>query len=219
MLPSLGIEPRPLINLWFQVQHYPLRTSWELAYKTETLGSLYSHALLIKAKSFQFIGVTFFSKFYNPNLHNIARSDRIGFKSKNPLRDVNLSNSNILYKMDISVLKRENHYVVVPKNCNMFVHKQDHTTIMFKTVSKLQTKKDLDAAVLSAKVVGKWLCFLPYIMMIASMTLPVRKQEKVVNGDLSSRMGQSNSLCHSRVFHKLDEIGNNANIGIGFFTT
>ena len=30
------------------------------------------------------LGVTFFSKFYNPNLHNIARSDRIGFKMKNP---------------------------------------------------------------------------------------------------------------------------------------
>ena len=26
-----------------------------------------------------------FSKFYNPNLHNIARSDRIGFKTKNPI--------------------------------------------------------------------------------------------------------------------------------------
>ena len=25
-----------------------------------------------------------FSKFYNSNLHNIARSDRIGFKTKNP---------------------------------------------------------------------------------------------------------------------------------------
>ena len=25
-----------------------------------------------------------FSKFYNPNLHNIARSDRIGFKPKHP---------------------------------------------------------------------------------------------------------------------------------------
>ena len=86
MLPSLGIEPRPLVNLWFQVQHYPLRTNWELAYKTETLGSLCGHALLIVAKSFQFIGVTFFSKFYNPNWHNIARSDRIGFKRKNPFR-------------------------------------------------------------------------------------------------------------------------------------
>ena len=26
-----------------------------------------------------------FSKFYNPNLHNIARSDRIGFQTKNPI--------------------------------------------------------------------------------------------------------------------------------------
>ena len=26
-----------------------------------------------------------FSKFYTPNLHNIARSDRIGFKTKNPI--------------------------------------------------------------------------------------------------------------------------------------
>ena len=30
------------------------------------------------------LGVTFFSKFYNPNLHNIARSDSLGFKTKNP---------------------------------------------------------------------------------------------------------------------------------------
>ena len=28
--------------------------------------------------------VTFFSKFYNPNLHNIARSDSLGFKTINP---------------------------------------------------------------------------------------------------------------------------------------
>ena len=27
-------------------------------------------------------------KFYNPNLHNIARSDRIGFKTKNPNENV-----------------------------------------------------------------------------------------------------------------------------------
>ena len=32
-------------------------------------------------------GVTFFSKFYNPNLHNIARSDRMMFKTKNPSDD------------------------------------------------------------------------------------------------------------------------------------
>ena len=34
------------------------------------------------------LGINFFSKFYNPNLHNIARSDRIGFKTKN-LTDFN----------------------------------------------------------------------------------------------------------------------------------
>ena len=27
MLPPVGIEPGPLINLWFQVQHYPLWTN------------------------------------------------------------------------------------------------------------------------------------------------------------------------------------------------
>ena len=32
------------------------------------------------------LGVNIFSKFYNPNLHNIARSDRIVFKTKNPNR-------------------------------------------------------------------------------------------------------------------------------------
>ena len=30
-------------------------------------------------------GVIFCFKFYNPNLHNIARSDRIRFKTKNPI--------------------------------------------------------------------------------------------------------------------------------------
>ena len=55
MLPLVGIEPRLLINLWFQVQHYPLSTNWEFSYKTETLGSLYSYALLIIAKSSQFL--------------------------------------------------------------------------------------------------------------------------------------------------------------------
>ena len=29
-------------------------------------------------------GGNIFSKFYNPNLHNIARSDSLGFKTKNP---------------------------------------------------------------------------------------------------------------------------------------
>ena len=57
MLPLVGIEPGPLINLWFQVQHYPLCTNWAFAYKTETLGSLYSHAILIIAKSSQFLKV------------------------------------------------------------------------------------------------------------------------------------------------------------------
>ena len=38
--------------------------------------------------------VTFFSNFYNPNLHNIARSDSLGFKTKNP-NNVNTTDSQI----------------------------------------------------------------------------------------------------------------------------
>ena len=38
-------------NLWFQVQHYPLYSNLTIACKTETLGSLYNHALLIPLKS------------------------------------------------------------------------------------------------------------------------------------------------------------------------
>ena len=45
MLPLVGIEPG---TSDFQVQHYPF---WAFACKTETLGSLYSHALLILAES------------------------------------------------------------------------------------------------------------------------------------------------------------------------
>ena len=44
-------------NLWFQVQHYPVWTKLTFACKTETLGSLYSRALLIIAKSFQFLKI------------------------------------------------------------------------------------------------------------------------------------------------------------------
>ena len=41
---SVSIEP---LDLWFQVQHAPLYTNLAFACKTETLGSLYSHALFI----------------------------------------------------------------------------------------------------------------------------------------------------------------------------
>ena len=51
MLPLVGIEPGPLINLWFQVQLSPFYTNLTFACKTDTLGSLYSHALLIPLKS------------------------------------------------------------------------------------------------------------------------------------------------------------------------
>ena len=50
MLPPVGIETRPLINLWFQVKHSPFWTNLSFVCKTETLGSLYSHALLIPTK-------------------------------------------------------------------------------------------------------------------------------------------------------------------------
>ena len=54
MLPPVSIEPRPLMNLWFQVQHSPFWANWAFVCKTETLGSLYSHALLIPTKSSKF---------------------------------------------------------------------------------------------------------------------------------------------------------------------
>ena len=47
MLPPVSTEPRQIMNLWFQVQQSPFYTNWAFACKTETFGSLYSHALLI----------------------------------------------------------------------------------------------------------------------------------------------------------------------------
>ena len=38
-------------------------------------------------------GGNIFSKFYNPNLHNIARSDSLGFKTKNPITQHSLVHS------------------------------------------------------------------------------------------------------------------------------
>ena len=52
MLLWVRIEPGRLMNLWFiQVQHSPFWANWAFACKTNTLGSLYSHALLIATKS------------------------------------------------------------------------------------------------------------------------------------------------------------------------
>ena len=51
MLPPMRIEPRTLMNLWSQVQHSPFWAKWASACNTETLGSLYSHGLLIPIKS------------------------------------------------------------------------------------------------------------------------------------------------------------------------
>ena len=48
MLPSVSSE---LLNLCFQVQHSPFWINLAFACKTETLGSPYSHALLILTKS------------------------------------------------------------------------------------------------------------------------------------------------------------------------
>ena len=53
MLPPVRIEPKPLINLWFQVQYYPFWANWSSACETETLGFLCSRALLILTKSFK----------------------------------------------------------------------------------------------------------------------------------------------------------------------
>ena len=50
MLPPVSIEPRPLMNMSFQVQHSPFWTNLAFGCKTETLDSLYSHALLILTK-------------------------------------------------------------------------------------------------------------------------------------------------------------------------
>ena len=124
MLPLLGIEPGPLITF---VQHSPFSATWEFACKTETLGSLYTNALLILTESskskYQVVheqkfkdllsstcqissergaldleskvvrglgsiptGGNICLSFYNTNLHKIARSDRIGFTTKNSIR-------------------------------------------------------------------------------------------------------------------------------------
>ena len=44
----VSLEP---LDLWFQILHAPLYTNLAFACKIETLGSLYSHALLIALKS------------------------------------------------------------------------------------------------------------------------------------------------------------------------
>ena len=51
MVSPVKIESRPLINLSFQVQHSPFWAKLAFACKTETLGFLSSHALLIATES------------------------------------------------------------------------------------------------------------------------------------------------------------------------
>ena len=51
ILPPVGIESGPLIASKSKSNTILLYTNWTFACKTETLGSLYSHALLIPLKS------------------------------------------------------------------------------------------------------------------------------------------------------------------------
>ena len=50
VIPS-GNRTQASHSLWFQVQHSPFYTNLAFAWTTETLGSLYSHALLTPTKS------------------------------------------------------------------------------------------------------------------------------------------------------------------------
>ena len=43
-------------------------------------------------------GIIFYFKFCNPNLHNIARSERIRFKTKNPIAGIIFQNFEILHE-------------------------------------------------------------------------------------------------------------------------
>ena len=49
-----NVSPVEPLDVWSQVQHAPLYTNLAFACKTETLSSLYSHALLILTKSPKF---------------------------------------------------------------------------------------------------------------------------------------------------------------------
>ena len=53
MLPPVGIEPGPLIASDSKSNTPPFYTNLTFGCNTETLGSLYSHALLIPFKSIQ----------------------------------------------------------------------------------------------------------------------------------------------------------------------
>ena len=68
ILPPVSIEP---LDLWSQFQYAPLYTNLAFACKTETLGSLYSHALLIPTKS---------SKFKNQLVHEQKFKDLLSSK-------------------------------------------------------------------------------------------------------------------------------------------
>ena len=65
-------------------------------------------------------GNIFFPKFYNPNLHNIARSDRIRFKTKNPSGDAK------------TFLSRK----LTPKNHNVFFQNE----VIFVQLDKLDQR-------------------------------------------------------------------------------
>ena len=94
MLLLVGIEPGPLINLWFQVQHYPFWANLAFACKTETLGSLYSHALLI---------LTYISESKNQVVHEQ--------KFKNPLSSTcQISPERIVLDLESEVNQRPEFY-------------------------------------------------------------------------------------------------------------
>ena len=83
----VSIEP---LDVWFQVQHAPLYTNLAFTFKTETLSSLYSHALFILTKSSKSKPQVVHEQKFKDLLSSTCQVFVTGFFAQSKASDVNI---------------------------------------------------------------------------------------------------------------------------------
>ena len=62
---------------------------------------------------------------------------KVSFIRIEKCKDVPVDTSNDIYKLKTGSIK-ENHYLIVLKDCDIYVQKQENETVSFKTIRKVK---------------------------------------------------------------------------------
>ena len=65
-------------------------------------------------------------------------------------KDVPVDSSNDFYRLKTGSIK-ENHYLIVPKDCGIYVQKQENEAVTFKTIKKVH-EQDMPMSTSTCKI-------------------------------------------------------------------